>query len=652
MASTDPNDSPRSGWSFKEWMNTIVQSFRGGSTKQFLLAGGGVADGAGDPPPILALAARNKARNPSPNGLYPSRMEEAKAKEMMWDNNLYPLVVDRLRKMFHDENYRRMRLTPHVASNILRRIVEDISILYESPARRALSEDKEQKQTDAKAEDAINEAVDEQDVEDGEADVPDEGSDGVDAKGDQPADQPPRQGADGKASPNPEYPAVDTGDEDINALAQFLDIEGAAEEDKQTPLDQVMELCDLDMVLDLVEKKCRFHEAIWVMPKVVYGKTNIKESEGENGELISEEEADVTTGKLTYLVFDPSCADVIEDPDNPSKALAWFYCGWELNMKGEVTMVWNFFTETDYWKFDSEWYTMEHVASELGRLPVTVFRKELPSSMGYYVEGAGRDLFEGTLELCILRTMQNCRFRDSGFKQVVMSNADEEAVPADQIMGGPTPIYLGDGGTASVLDLQPMLTEMSEMCKERSDELANKYGTKFAEHQDGGSPASGFAKKLERDKILKENKRIRKFFAEQEKDLYNLIALTLREYPIEGVPELDPEACLEVDFAEPSFEEDPKNQAVIDAQDLKLNKTSLIDILKRLNPDCNEIELLEMAQRNKEINAIFIKGDQMKLMDLLATSGTDAGSSIAASQGRGGGAPPPGQKPPFGGNTQ
>lgn len=584
MASTDPDDRPLSGYSFVQWLNGIVQSFRGQSSKQFLLSAGGDGPGMGDAPPVLALAAKTRFQDSKKWSPYYSRMEEAKIKNQIWENDIQPVLEARLRKMFHDENWRRMKMFPHVSSNVLRRIVEDISILYETPANRRIELETSQKQTDggkAETEDVF-------DTEDG-----------------------------GTTTPEPKPPTVDTGNPEADGLAQYLDAE-ETEDPSEEPLEAVMKLCDLDLVLDLVEKMCRFHDAVWVMPKVVYSGVI---AENKDGTPIEEVGADTSTGRLTYQIFDPSCADIIEDPDDPSRALAWFYCGWELDAKGVTKMVWHFWTETEYWKFDDEWHTKEHQDNALGRLPITVFRKERPASGSYYVNGSGRDLMEGTLEVCALRTFQNCRFKDGGFKQLALTNADEEAVPADQVMGGPTPLYMPEGASATVLDLQPMLTEMSDMVKDRAKELSATYGTNLAEYKDGGTPQSGFAKKLDRDKVLKENQRIRKFFSESEKDLYALLALTLKTYPIDGVPALPLDGELIVDFCDPSFEEDPKDQAVTDAQNLKLNKTSIIDILKRENPDFSEVELLERAERNRAINAIFLTGDALKLIDLLSTSG-------------------------------
>lgn len=672
MASTDPNDRPRNGWSFVSWLNGLREAFRGNVSRQYIVSSQQpVLQGAAVPP--AALAAKTRYRDSGKSGPYFSRMEEAKVKDQVWANDLRPLVEEKLRSMFHEENYKRMKLFPHVSTNLMRRVVEDISILYESPASRKLKEDKKQKQTDASKPDAIKE-LEKTDAADAKAETdvggdPAASSDGsgvpADSKADPKVDDTSADQNAGGAGEGDATPVVDTGSPEVDALAQYLEIEGTDEED-ETPLDKVMKLEDLDLVLDLVEKLTRVHEAVWVRPYVKYKDQEVEKIEKE-GEEVAEEQVvgDPDTAKLVYLIYTPACADVIEDPDDPSRAIAWFHQGVEMTPLGEFKMVWHFYTETEYWKFDNEWRPLYMDENPLERLPAVCFRKEKPTPGSYYVEGCGRDLLEATLELCVLRSIQNSRYRDSGFKQLVITGADEEQVPADQVMGGPTPIYVPEGGNAQSVDLQPMLVEMSEINKDRADEVADGYGTKFASHKEGGAPQSGFAKKLERDKVLKENKRIRKLFVSSEKDLYNCLAVVLREYPITDVPELDPEAEVEIDFAEPSFEEDPKDQAAVDAQNLKLNKTSIIDVLKRENPDLSEIELLELAERNRQINAIFLKGDQLKLIDLLATSGTGAGSALAAQQGRppgqmGAGGPPrapgqankpgaePGKKPPFG----
>jgi hypothetical protein len=152
MAKTDPTDpgNPASRWSFKEWMSG-VQNFFGGGSRVVVIPTGGSGMTAGGAPPPEALLARQRMSDRAKGFNVMSRMEEAKQKNQVWDNELYPLINGRLQRMFHPENYARMRLTPSIWNNAMRRIVEDISILYEMPPRRYLKKDKKTEQTSGSA---------------------------------------------------------------------------------------------------------------------------------------------------------------------------------------------------------------------------------------------------------------------------------------------------------------------------------------------------------------------------------------------------------------------------------------------------------------------------------------------------------------------
>lgn len=614
MANTDAQDSEgvSNRYRFVQWLSEF---FRGDSSS--LLKSGSVPGVGGELPPV-AMLARKRMMPGQAAGPYSSRLEEAKQRNEIWANSLRAQVNSALRAQFHPENYARMRLMPSLWTNVMRRVIEDISLLYENPAKRTIKEDKSDPVIESKLlpDGSIKQAAPQPPV------PPELDANGLPMPVDkQPLPEPPP----GAESPN-------TGDPDIDALAGVLELEGS-DKKQDGPLDNLLKHLDLDVTLALVEHKTRFQEAVWVRPMVSYPEDLIDEATNQVG-------GDPASAKLKLLVYDPSNADIIEDPDDPSCALAWYYWGKELTEKGDLRTVIHFYTKDQYWKLDDEWRTLIPVqVNPIGRLPVTVFRKELPTPGKYFCEGVGKDLHEATIEFCVLRTIQNGRYRDSGFKQLALSNVDDEKVTSDQVMGGPTPIYIPEGGTASVLDMEPNLQPMTDTVEQRSLELAATYGISPSDYKNEGGPQSGFAKKLDRDKVLKENRRIRKFFIEGEKDLLENIALTLQAYPITEIGELDPEAEYVIDFAEPSFEEDPKNQSQQDAQDLKLNKVSIVDVMKRDNPDLSEIELVRKAYKNKTINEALIPGGAAKLMDILSSAG--AGVALPPSDGGGG-------KPPFG----
>lgn len=586
---------------FRRLFDSIASVFRSGGSGPILQAGGPPAQDA-----VNKIYAVYRARNDKAGPLTKSRQQSVKDKLKVFENNIKPLVEEKLSQSFHPDNYRRMFFVIHASTNLMTRIMGDTCFLYENPARRKLME----------PEKAITQTA--------EGALPSGTVDGPppsEAQAPLDATPPPADAT------QPGGPELQTGNADVDALAEVLDLTGKPEAE-DSPFDKLMKAYDWDVLLDHIERLCMICPAVWVRPYVLY-------------ELDDQGKDKLDTGRLTYIIYTPECADVVMHPDDPNTAIAWYYWGEELVMvNGEIkrqTII-HFFTATNYYRFDGEWTVKGNEPNKLARLPATKFQIGMPAK-GYYCDGVGDDLFEATLELCIIKTIENSRAKDSGFKQIAVTGRQED-VPADQVMGGPIPIYLGDEGTASVLDLMPALEKFTQMWKERELSLAAKHGINAAAYKGESSPQSGFAKKLDQDKVLKESKRRRKFFAKAEQDLYTLTALELEQNPIKDIGKLDPKAQLETDFAEPTFEEDPQNQASTDALNIKMNVVSIIDILRRDNPDLSDVELVKLAQKNKRINDVFMSADQLKLIDLLAQP---------QGAGAAGGAPPGGKPPGAGG---
>ncbi len=667
MAPTNP-DGKRDGFHFRQWFADVTGGWFGAG-KYVVPAGTNADPKKLAIPPSLLLAKRmvsDKYKGP----LYRSRMEEAKRKNMVWQSDLRPLVEEALRSMFHPQNYARMKLFPSLWTNQMRRLVNDLSILYESPAIRYIEEE-EQKQTQGSNPDDAAKSTEKfgakpkptepepAAVDEKEEPKPDEETDPDKTPAFPPKKQELEDGVepegDADATAPDETNPIGTGDIDIDGLADVLDLEGATGTDAESPLDKVLKLVDLDTYLDLVEHMVRFHDAVWLRPIVRYEGTideQIIEGDPESGVV---QKGDPSKAKLHFIVYDPSNACVVEDPTNPSEALAWYYWGEELQENGTLANRVHFWTKDNYWKLDEDWKPLTADVNPYGRIPVVKFLHELPTPGCYYVNGQGKDLYEATIELCVLRTIQNTRYRDAGFKQLAIVGADTEDIDADQVMGGPTPLYIpaGEGAGATVLDMQANLQEMTDTLESRQIELAAKFGVSSNEYKSENTPQSGFAKKLDRDKVLKENRRIRKFFVESEKDLYQLLAIILKIHPIADLDPLDGTKEFTVDFGEPKFEENPEEQAKIDAQEIKMFKTSIVDVLKRENPDLNEVELIRLAYRNKRINEAFVTSEQMRLVDLLAAPEGGGGGFGGGGGGFGGGGdkpePPagkPGAKPP------
>jgi len=610
-----------------DWLRSV---FSGGGGSQII-----ITPLAGVQGQALQQMAQKLARARIDDPVIKSRVAATKDKLAIFDGEIAPQLDLKLRLAFHPENFARMYWVRHTSSNVMLRVINDVSILYQNPAKRTLKEkEKQVTQTEGSATDKPGQK---KALPPGKASPLKEQQKAADpTKGKTPSAPVPGD----KEKPEPTNPdGPQTGDPDIDALADVLELSGAKDETEQTPFDKLQKAYDLDVLLDTVEKLCMVCPVVWVRPIVTYEKTKPTDEKPEV-------ENDASTAKLTFQIYTPDCADVVLDPTMPSEAMAFYYFGEEFNSKlGKMVRVIHFWSRHDYIKFDTEWKLISTEPHGMDRLPITPFRIQFPRN-GYFVDNIGDDLKEATLELNLLKTLQNSRTKDSAFKQVFITG-DSAGVDQDAVMGGPIPIMLGEENTAGVLDLQPNLEAFTDMWKEREVSLAATYGINAATYKAEGHPESGFAKKLDQDKVLRESTRRRKFFTKAEQDLYQNIAKTLEEYPMPAIGKLDPVAELEVDFSEPTFEEDPQTQARTDAIELKYNAVSIIDIMRRKEPDLNDVELVEMAYKNKRINDAFMTTDQMKLTDLLATRANVGGSF---GQVGGGDSPPPGEDgPPSGG---
>ena len=100
-------------------------------------------------------------------------------------------------------------------------------------------------------------------------------------------------------------------DPELEALLDDSDLDGS--NDLNTDgYELLARATDLDVFLQKVERLARAHPCVWVRPIVSY------DVDANGNEVTS-------SGRLDFVIFTPATADVLLDPENPTKALAWFY---------------------------------------------------------------------------------------------------------------------------------------------------------------------------------------------------------------------------------------------------------------------------------------------------------------------------------------
>lgn len=526
------------------------------------------------------------------------RREVAGRMQAVWRNDFGGLVDEQLRGMFAPENYVDLRLATHTSTNVLERVVRETCLLYADPASRWLKRD-----------DAA------------------EGASRDTAGG--------RLGellslSDAQLIEAPAQAEDDTGEaEPVESSAGDSEVADASEGEAD-PFERWLAASDLDGLWAEVQRLARFHPAVWVKPEA---------REGEDGQV-----------SVHYDIYTPATADVIVSPKDATQALAWFTWREEpvertlsagvvdlfAGARPRTRRVFHLWTRDSYHQLDEKGAEVRpSQPNPIGRLPVVAVRLGMPVG-GYYLDGIGGDLYDATIEICCLRTIQNRAYRDT-FKQLVISGVlDPEKIPQGQVMGNPAlPILIGDEGSASVLSFDPNLAAMSAMVAEREQGVATKYGISPDAWRMSSQAQSGFAKRMDKSEVLKRNREDRKYLATAEADLYRVCALLSVQDGTSGLPgigQLDPEAPFVVDFSEPRFEEAPTEQARADAQAVQLGIRSVLDLVLRDNPDLTEEEAVRMLALNRALNRRFLDKQGATLLELLAAP---AGSG-------GGGAPPQG----------
>ncbi len=546
-------------------------------------------------------------------GVNLERRETAAKMLDVYRNDFQGHVNEALRAMFAPENFADLRLFPHTSTNVLERVVRETSLLYDEPATRYLKgADGEEDADRATSGGRIGELLTLTDAQLLEA----EGELG--AEGTQPATP----------------AALPAGGEGASV---GVSEPGAAE---ATPFDRWLEAADLDTLWAEAYRLARFNPCVWLKPEV---------REGEDGK-----------PRLVHDLYTPATADVIVSPTDRTRALAWYtwrdepktsVVGNVLELLGkapELRRVFHVWTPATYFQVDEKGKEVRPPKpNPLGRLPVVALKLGLPADGSYYLDGVGGDLYDATIEICAMRTIQNRAFRDT-FKQLAIGGGKQEDVPDGQVMGNPAlPIWLGEDATADVLDFEPALASMSATITEREQGIATKYGISPDAWRMSGSVQSGFAKRLDKSEVLKQNRGHRKYLAAAEQDLYRLCALVSKQEGTSGIPNvgmLDPEVPMVVDFAEPRFDEEPDKQASADARQVELGVTSILDLVMRENPDLTEEEAIRLLARNRAVNDRFLGKQGASLMELLALP---QGKTPPAAPGAPGA--PPGAGPPASG---
>jgi hypothetical protein len=499
-----------------------------------------------------------------------SRIDRADRAMSVYKNNLQGLIDERLKSMFAEENYAALKLCAHTATNILERVVREIAIAYQQPATRYLKSETDGAQR-ATATGRLNELAAMRDEDILATDLT--------AETDAPVE-------------SPEAPATET----------------------DSPFEKWLAKSDLDGVMAEAQRLGKFNPAVWIKPEI-------------------REEL------LEFDLYTPASADILPDPKSKTRAIGWYTWRDEpvrqtdldaprgivgvFKKKPEARTVFHLWDRTTYYQINEKGEDIRppEPTRTPGRLPVVALRLGRPID-SYYLDGMGGDLYDATLEVCALKSVQNRSALDS-FKQIVIQGIDQDKIPIAQVVGNPAyPIGVPESGAATVLDHTLQLADIGAMITEREQGIATKYGISPDAWRAGGSVQSGFSKRLDKARILEMNAEDRKYLSTAEADLYRLCA-ALGNLPEIGT--LDEGAEFVIDFGEPKFETEPEEEARVRSQRISLGVESIVDWVMDENPDLTEEEAIQLLARNRMLNARFGGGKKpMSLIETLAGGKAEA----------------------------
>ena len=215
----------------------------------------------------------------------------------------------------------------------------------------------------------------------------------------------------------------------------------------------------------------------------------------------------------------------------------------------------------------------------------------------------GNDVRDLTVNMAILLIYLNSVEKYQSFKQIVFNTDDPDSIP-DGMKLGPADILVNPtregGGSVEVLDLQADIKSKYDMIKERIVNVLTGYGISPQNFTMSAAPTSGFALKISNIGKIEARESQLPLYRKRENELFNIERVIYNYH--NNTNKIPDDAELLVDFAELSFPKSPDERIKQDEFDLRHNITTEIDILKRSNPDLTDDMAKQQYAENKAVN--------------------------------------------------
>jgi len=188
------------------------------------------------------------------------------------------------------------------------------------------------------------------------------------------------------------------------------------------------------------------------------------------------------------------------------------------------------------------------------------------------------------------------------FKQIAITG--DFTLP-NKLQTGPGSIWqiksTGQANQAAidVLDMQTAIKEMWDVIKERMTIACAQYGIPPSALTITGSPASGYALKIDRSGLEEVRENDVEIYRGIEKELFEITRIVNNTDHAEKISDT---AEFHVDFAESNYPDSPQEESTKWQSRISNNVASPVDWIKADNPDLSDDEAAAKYAVNKGIN--------------------------------------------------
>ena len=207
-------------------------------------------------------------------------------------------------------------------------------------------------------------------------------------------------------------------------------------------------------------------------------------------------------GRLGLEIITPDQAHVVIGSDNPTRMDGFAYRVAGVDRAGKQITYWVYYTRDrilyvgeDGKQIDpplGEWEGNYDETNPYGMIPVVPFPCA-QHTRSFWRLNWNKDAYRSNLIIGVLNTYMNYLVKTQSFKQVVISGSDVSKELLNAVSDPLYPWVLGQGTTATTLDLNTQLSAIDNVIRGKITSIANNYGISPENFTVSGNLQSGYA---------------------------------------------------------------------------------------------------------------------------------------------------------------